>query len=49
MLGVVVDPLLVMLFGVGLLADGGGASVIAVVVSCRVGGRFGGPLTDSLV
>jgi hypothetical protein len=28
----VVDPILVMLFGVGLLADGGGASVIAVVV-----------------
>ena len=31
----VVGPLLVMLFGVGLLADGGGASVIAVVVFCR--------------
>jgi hypothetical protein len=28
----VVDPILVMLFGVGLLPDGGGASVIAVVV-----------------
>jgi hypothetical protein len=29
---------LVMLFGVGLLADGGGGSAIAVVVFCRVGG-----------
>ena len=36
-----VGPLLVMLFGVGLLADGGGASVIAVVVFCRGGRGFG--------
>jgi len=31
----VLSALLVMLFGVGLLADGEGASVIAVVVFCR--------------
>ena len=37
----VIGLLLVMLFGVGLLADGGGGGVIAVLVFCSVGGRFG--------
>jgi hypothetical protein len=37
----VLGLLLVMLFGVKLLADGGGGGVIAVVVFCTVGGRFG--------
>ena len=37
----VLGLLLVMLFRVGLLADGGGGGVIAVVVFCSVGGKFG--------
>ena len=44
-----VGPLPVMLFGVRLLADGGGASVIPVVVFCRVGGGFGFELVKGSV
>jgi hypothetical protein len=36
----VLGLLLVMLFGVGLLADSGGGGVIAVVVFCGVGDGF---------
>jgi hypothetical protein len=43
----VVEPLLVMLFGVGLFADGGGGSAIAVVVFYRVGGGGQNTIKDT--